>query len=169
MTRSKYGTVGAVADYQSVPSLPRVAHPKTASAARPRWGRFVCGARRRQALETFELLPLYVARWRASPCTAVQWERSPVASPAPGPFLFRSSGNRQPGLTFDFMANNGVRHMSHWRKRNPSGRQFNAALVGWSIGFSVVLELLSRSHCTGTSEIFNEEEQPVAPVQRPRP
>ena len=59
--------------------------------------------------------------------------------------------------------------MSHWRKRNPSGRQFNAALVGWSIGFSVVLELLSRSRCTGTSEIFNEEEQPVAPVQRPRP
>jgi hypothetical protein len=32
--------------------------------------------------------------------------------------------------------------MSHWRKRNPSGRQFNSALVGWSIGLTVVFGTL---------------------------
>ena len=25
--------------------------------------------------------------------------------------------------------------MSHWRKRNPPARQFNASLRGWSIAF----------------------------------
>src|ERR1700733_5161117 len=40
-------------------------------------------------LETLSCFRSYVARWRVRPCTAVEWERSPVASPAPGPFFDR--------------------------------------------------------------------------------
>jgi hypothetical protein len=32
--------------------------------------------------------------------------------------------------------------MSHWRKRNPSARWFNAALARWSVVFSVIFATL---------------------------
>jgi hypothetical protein len=57
------------------------------------------------------------------------------SSPRRGRFFVQI--NEEPGTWAEicFDANDGDRHMSHWRKRNPPARQFNALLGGWSIAF----------------------------------
>jgi hypothetical protein len=32
--------------------------------------------------------------------------------------------------------------MAHWRKRNPSAREFNAQLTGWALAFSALVGTL---------------------------
>jgi hypothetical protein len=62
--------------------------------------------------------------------------------PAPGPFFVQI--NPEPGTQSEIclLQNEGGRHMSHWRKRNPTAGHFNTSLVRWSIGFSVVFGTL---------------------------